>query len=80
MNNMTFLYEENGFKVYKLQFLGSSYFIVENNESKKRYIRRSLKVVDKIVRNKGIQRQSTLRILSLSLDAHFTSFVAQFFM
>ncbi len=54
MNNMTFLYEENGFKVYKLQFLGSSYFIVENNESKKRYIRRSLKVVDKIVRNKGI--------------------------
>ena len=39
MNNMHFLYEMNGCKVYKLMVLNHSYFIIEH--SGKRYIRKS---------------------------------------
>ena len=51
MNNKIFLYEENGFTVSKLNVLGSDYFIIEHKASGKRYIRKSLAVVDSIVRN-----------------------------
>lgn len=51
INNLTFLYEENGFKVSKLNVFGSYYFIVEHKASGKRYIRKSLAVVDAIIRN-----------------------------
>lgn len=51
MYNKTFLYEENGFIVSKLNVLGTSYFIVEHKASGKRYIRKSLSIVDSIVRN-----------------------------
>ncbi len=51
MNSKTFLYEENGFTVSKLNVLGTNYFIIEHKASGKRYIRKSLAVVDSIVRN-----------------------------
>lgn len=51
MNNLTFLYEENGFRVSKLTVLGSFYFIVENKTTGKRFIRKSLAVVDEIIRS-----------------------------
>ncbi len=50
MNNLTFLYEENGYKVSKLSVLGYSYFIVQHIATGRRYIRKSLSVVDEIVR------------------------------
>ena len=46
MYNLTFLYEENGFTV--------SYYIVLNKATGRRYIRRSLAVVDQIVREKVV--------------------------
>ncbi len=51
MNNLTFLYEENGFRASKLTVLGSSYCIEENKTTGKRAIRESLAVVDEIIRN-----------------------------
>lgn len=51
MNNKIFLYEENGYTVSKLNVLGINYFIIEHKASDKRYIRKSLAVVDSIVRN-----------------------------
>ena len=51
MNNKIFLYEENGYTVSKLNVLGINYFIIEHKTSGKRYIRKSLAVVDSIVRN-----------------------------
>ena len=51
MNNKIFLYEENGYTASKLNVLGSNYFIIEHKASGKRYIRKSLAVVDSIVRN-----------------------------
>ena len=54
MNSMTFLYEENGYRVSKLVVLGTSYFIIENKATGKRYIRKSLAVVDEIVRKNAL--------------------------
>jgi len=51
MNNLLFLYEENGFTVSKLTVLGTSYFIIFHKATGRRYIRKSLSVVDEIVRN-----------------------------
>ena len=54
MNNKVFLYEENGYKVSKLTVFGSSFFIVEHITTGKRYIRKSLSVVDEIIRGKRL--------------------------
>ena len=54
MNSLTFLYEENGYTVSKLQVLGNSYFIVVQKSTGKRFIRKSLAVVDEIIRQKGL--------------------------
>lgn len=54
MNNLTFLYEENGYTVSKLQILGTSYFIVIQKSTGKRFIRKSLQVVDEIIRRKDL--------------------------
>lgn len=48
MNNLVFLYEKNGFFVSKLTIYGFSYFIVQNNTTGRRFIRKSQSVVDKI--------------------------------
>lgn len=54
INNLTFLYEENGYIVSKLQVLGTTFFIVVQKSTGKRFIRKSLQVVDEIVRKKEI--------------------------
>lgn len=54
MYNLTFLYEENGFTVSRLTVSGNSYYIVLNKATGRRYIRRSLAVVDQIVREKVV--------------------------
>ena len=54
MYNLTFLYEENGFTVNRLTVSSNSYYIVLNKATGRRYIRRSLAVVDKIVREKVV--------------------------
>ena len=50
MTNLTFLYEENGYTVSKLTVHGTSFFIVQNKSTGRRYIRKSLSVVDQLVR------------------------------
>lgn len=52
MHNLTFLYEENGFTVSKLEVMGSRYYIVQHKAAGLRFIRRSLRAVDAIVRTK----------------------------
>lgn len=52
MTNLTFLYEENGFTVSKLEVMGSRYYIVRHTATGRRYIRRTLNAVDEIVRQK----------------------------
>lgn len=51
MRSTTFLFERNGFKVYKLTVLGYSYFVAEriDKNSVKRHIRKSLPILEKIV-------------------------------
>ena len=49
MTNLTFLYEENGYTVSKLTVHGNSFFIVQNKATARRYIRKSLAVVDQLV-------------------------------
>ena len=50
MTNLTFLYEENGYTVSKLTVHGTCFFIVQNKATGRRYIRKSLAVVDQLVR------------------------------
>ena len=50
MTNLTFLYEENGFKVSKLEVMGSHFFIVLHTATGSRFIRKTLPAVDAIVR------------------------------
>ena len=54
MYNLTFLYEEYGFTVSRLTVSANSYYIVLNKATGRRYIRRSLAVVDQIVREKVV--------------------------
>ena len=54
MYNLTFLYEENGLTVSRLTGSGNSYYIVLNKTTGRRYIRKSLAVVDQIVREKVV--------------------------
>ena len=46
MSTSTFLFERNGFKVFRISTLGFTYFVAERPDSKivKRYIRKSLNV------------------------------------
>ncbi len=50
MSNLTFLYEENGFKVSKLVVMGTHFFIVQHTATGKRFIRKTLPAVDAIIR------------------------------
>lgn len=50
MPNLTFLYEENGFKVSKLVVMGTHFFVVQHTATGRRYIRRTLPAVDAIIR------------------------------
>ncbi len=50
MPNLTFLYEENGFKVSKLVVMGNHFFVVQHTATGRRYIRRTLPAVDAIIR------------------------------
>jgi hypothetical protein len=52
MYNLTFLYEENGYKISKLEVLGSHYFVVQYTATGRRFIRKTLTAVDAIVRQK----------------------------
>ena len=52
MYNLTFLYEENGYKISKLEVLGSHYFVVQHTATGRRFIRKTLTAVDAIVRQK----------------------------
>lgn len=54
INNLTFLYEENDYIVSKLKVLETTFFIVVQKSTGKRFIRKSLQVVDEIVRKKEI--------------------------
>lgn len=54
MNNLFFLYEENGFTVSKLTVLGTSYFIIYHKATDRRYIRKGLSAVNEIVRNGAV--------------------------
>lgn len=47
MNNMLFLFEENGCKIFKLTVLNHSYFIIMHNG--KSFIRKSLGCTRKLV-------------------------------
>lgn len=51
LTSTSFLYERNGFKVYKLNIFGYTYFIAEKTEPKKikRYIRKSLMILEKMI-------------------------------
>lgn len=51
MSTSTFLFERNGFKVFRISTLGFTYFIAERPNSKdiKRYIRKSLNILEKII-------------------------------
>ena len=51
MSTSTFLFERNGFKVLRISTLGFTYFVAERLNSKivKRYIRKSLNVLEKII-------------------------------
>ena len=50
MTNLTFLYEENGYTVSKLTVHGTSFFFFFYKATGRRYIRKSLVVVDQLVR------------------------------
>lgn len=54
MRATTFLFERNGFKVYKLTVLGSSYFVAERTEKDllERYIRKSLSILEQVIAGK----------------------------
>lgn len=52
MYNLTFLYEENGYKISKMEVLGSHYFVVQYTATGRRFIRKTLTAVDAIVRQK----------------------------
>lgn len=52
MSNLIFLYEENGFKISKLEVLGYHYFVVQHSVTGRRFIRKTLAAVDAIVRQK----------------------------
>ena len=52
MSNLIFLYEENGFKISKLEVLGYHYFVVHHSATGRRFIRKTLVAVDAIVRQK----------------------------
>ena len=47
MNNMLFLFEENGCKIFKLTVLNHSYFIIMYN--RKRFVRKILACMKKLV-------------------------------
>lgn len=47
MNVKTFIFERNGYKVYRVSVHGYSYFIVEGNG--KRFIRKGMTAVEKLV-------------------------------
>lgn len=49
MKEEHFCFERNGYKTTQLKLLNCSYYIITGNG--KRYIRKSLKVVNKIVSN-----------------------------
>ncbi len=50
MSNLTFLYEENGFKVSKLVVMGTHFFVVQHTATGKRFIRKALPAVEAIIR------------------------------
>ena len=52
MSNLTFLYEENGFRISKLEVFGYHYFVVQHSATGRRFIRKTLATVDAIVRQK----------------------------
>ena len=51
MSTSTFLFERNGFKVFRISTLGFTYFVAEQPDAKivKRYIRKSLNVLEKVI-------------------------------
>lgn len=53
MNNMLFLFEENGCKIFKLTVLNHSYFIIMYN--RKRFIRKILACTKKLVSELGVE-------------------------
>ena len=56
MSNLIFLYEENGFKISKLEVLGYHYFVVQHSATGRRFIRKTLAAVDAIVRQKDFYK------------------------
>lgn len=53
-SNTIFLFEHNGFKIYKLQVFGNTFFIAERQEGEtvKRVVRRSMRLMEEAVKDK----------------------------
>jgi len=51
LTSSSFLFEKNGFKVYKLSVFGYIYFVAEKPDSKsmKRHIRKSLPILERMI-------------------------------